>query len=71
MTNLSNLYINHHTTTNTVLIALFQLGLQYGKGSKAFITSLLKYTCLCLPEEHNFPTTYSQFVKVKTLIPLF
>jgi hypothetical protein len=49
---------------NTVLIALFQLAIQYGKGSKGFITSLLKYTCLCLPEEHNFPTTYSQFLKV-------
>jgi hypothetical protein len=65
------LFAGHDITLNTVLIGMFHLALKYGKGSKQFVTSLLKYTLLCLPKENNLPKSYSQFLKVFCLEPLY
>jgi hypothetical protein len=58
------LYVGNSTNVGKVVIALFYMALRFAKGRKSFIKSLISYTCLCLPENHNFPKTYSEFEKV-------
>jgi hypothetical protein len=56
--------VENDTYVGKVIIALFYIAIRFAKGRKSFIKSLISYTCLCLPEKHNFPKTYSEFEKV-------